>query len=695
MCTLISMVGLQPAAIATTAKTLLMHGDLKKVILLPTEATKNEYNRLERYLRESLHIPPEMINAYYISTDVAKPKSGYALAWEAIKKYLDQECDMSQPVYFDTSPGLNYQVALISYHLKGDQRFQAIYADNRKLHNLRNGASWDLENIGFKELLQLYGLQEKSNKAPANLGDAVDDVIIVGGKERLPLVSACERYGRFYGLYMIWKKEGLAGDNFKKESHRVKQEARLIESIEETPDRLNRLNPIWSVWTNDELTQNRLRASAISTILEMDNSRIEKVKQKFINKVIEKPGSVPPEKMIEPMRFTGGSIEALNPEGIWESNNLIVVLGSDPASTLLAFFTHKPRELIILVDEKNPAICVLAARIKQQSKNIPAKQITFWPMDLLGNIRDMDQFVTYVGNADWAMNITPGTKAHSWKFARLPVRSIWSLVDQRQKAQTLIENKTFSPIPYDFPPITVQASVVGGWLSTEGISKEELLKKKEFLMNMCNVIGQIIKSEKSGWLKKIKWEAEKTLQHDGKNYIKCLQVDRQNEAIEFDACFQGHIASGWVKSLPDMGHWFEEVVAGAFLNAGGRDIEDIRVGLRWGWLHAQQNSRHFRNDLDIVVLWKGHYIGVSCKIGVQEDALEKERTDVIAVTRTGLGRFALPVIVRGGIKPKEASRVAEATLRTEPMELGMSLLSERTAMNVLMVSLLVARRTAL
>jgi len=210
---------------------------------------------------------------------------------------------------------------------------------------------------------------------------------------------------------------------------------------------------------------------------------------------------------------------------------------------------------------------------------------------------------------------------------------------------------------------------------------------------MCNVIGQIIKNQKSGWLKKITWVPEKTLSHDGETYIKCLQVNLKNETIEFEACFRGAITSGWVKSLPDMGHWFEEVVAGAFLDAAGGDIADIRVGLRWGWLNAQPNDKFFRNDLDVVVLWKGHYIGVSCKIGVQEDALEKERADILAITRTGLGRFALPVIVRGGIKSKFAGTEAKKTLRTEPMELGMSLLGEKRELNILMVKLLLERRS--
>lgn len=696
MSTLISMVGEQPAAVATTAKTLLMHGGLERLILLPTEKTKPEFNRLERYLRESLHIPAELIdNPCLISTDTHKPKDGHALAWEAIKNYLDRG-DLSQPVYFDTSPGLNYQVALISYHLKDDRRFVPLYADNQMLHNLTTGTSWNLEHIGFKELLELYGLREKNGKEPEP-GDAIHDVVIVGGKEQLPLVSACERYGRFYGLYKIWNQEGLKGKEEENEKARVKQEARKIESLEETPQKFNYLRLKLMVWTNKDIIRHRLRASGISTIGK--NIGLDNIHEEFRNIINENPGDVSPGSQTAPLRFAGECIEKSNLGGDWQGRNLIVTLGSDPDATLKALYTHRPQECIILCDEENPMICVLAARIDEQSPNIPAKKITFWPMDLLGNIRCRDQFIACIKNGDWALNITPGTKVHSWHFSRLPVNSLWSLYNKYQRAVPLIANSSLLPISYGFPPITVQSSIIGGRLFDEGTSMIHLVKKQGLLSNICKVIALIMKNTSMGvppkesWPKPLVWAPGVKIVHDRGNYIKCMQIDEKNEQVEFEASFNGQKEQGWIKSLPHTGHWFEEVVAGAFLAAGGSEIEDVRVGLRWDWLHKNPDGVQFRNDLDVVVLWKGHYIGISCKTGSDDATLEMERPAVIAVTRTGLGRFALPVIARGGIKPKGAQRKAEATLRTEPMELGMSLLSERNILSLLINKFFIERRT--
>ena len=696
MSTLISMVGQQPAAIATTAKTLLMHCGLERVILLPTEKTKFEFNRLERYLRESLHIPAELIdNPCFISTDIHKPQDGYALVWEAIKKCLDRG-DLSQPVYFDTSPGLNYQTALISYHLKDDRRFEPIYADNKKLHDLTNGASWDLEHIGFKELLELYGLREKNGKEP-DPGDAVHDIVIVGGKEQLPLVSACEKYGRLYGLYKIWNLEGLKGKEKENEDARVKQEARKIESLEETPQKFNYLRLKVIVWTNKDIIRHRLHASGISTIGK--NFSLNNILEEFRKIINENPGDVSPGSQSEPLRFAGKCIEKSNPGGDWQGHNLIVTLGSDPDATLKALFTHKPQECIILVDEENPLICVLAARINEQSINIPAKKITFWPMDLMGNIRCRNQIIACLKNGDWALNITPGTKVHSWHFARLPVNSLWSLYDKYQRVESLIANTSLSPIPYGFPPITVQASIIGGRLFDEGTSMVQLLEKQGLLSNICKVIALIMRNTSMGvppkesWPKPLVWAPGVKIVHDHGNYIKCIQIYEKNEQVEFEASFNGQKEQGWIKSLPHTGHWFEEAVAGAFLDAGGSEIEDMRVGLRWDWLHKNPDGVHFRNDLDVVVLWKGHYIGISCKTGSDDATLEMERPAVIAVTRTGLGRFALPAIVRSGVKPKLAVKKAETSLKTEPMEVGMSLLSEKSNLNLLINKHFIERRT--
>jgi len=699
MSTLITMVGQQPAAIAATSATLNKNAALKQVILLPTRKTETEYKRVERYLLNSLQLPPTSIRNSLVTTDIEHPKDEHSPAWVVLGKFLDRYDELDKPVYFDTSPGLNYQLALISYHFRNDSRFEALYADNRKLHNLSNGHAWDLEHVGFKELLDLYGLEETGGKKPEKEGEIVEDVTIRRGEVQIPLVYACERHGRFYGLWKIWQKENLEGEAQKIEAHNNKQEARKIEALEETPNMLNYLNPELVAWSNNDWIGHRLRASGIR-VLEETGGNKKKAENEFIQKLSEDPGKVLPGAAETPMDLERPPILEKNEHGSWDGDNLIVALGSDPSSSLKAIFTHKPEKLIILVDKKNPTVCTLAARIQEQLPNVPAKEITFWPTDMIGKIEYEDRFREVLQKGSWSLNITPGTKAQSWQLSRIPVDGLglWSLWERQQKSVPLAGHSQDRRIQYGFAPILVQAAIVGGRLSAEGIPKSELLQKKSLLSNMSKVIAKIVANTSKGWTDSSQWPIDKDnpwragvrICHNERNYIKCLKVDSRGEKIEFEASCDGKIETGWIKSRPGEGHWFEEVAAGAFLDAGGAEIQDIRVGLRWDWLHKEPNKRAFRNDLDVSVLWKGQYIGVSCKTGKVN--LDEEGPAIVAVTRTGLGRFGISVIIRKGIKPRDSYRYAQETSRIEPMELGMSLLGDRGAINRLMVMLLSMRR---
>jgi hypothetical protein len=112
------------------------------------------------------------------------------------------------------------------------------------------------------------------------------------------------------------------------------------------------------------------------------------------------------------MDFKQGIVN-IESTGAWQEKNLIVCLGSDPASTLLAIYTHRPSQLIILVDQNTPLVCVVAERIRSKISDLHAQKIHFWPTDLTGNILYKDKLIQQLEENEWIANITPGTKAQS------------------------------------------------------------------------------------------------------------------------------------------------------------------------------------------------------------------------------------------------------------------------------------------
>lgn len=669
MSTLVTLVGKQPAAVATTVKTLIKKANLKHIILLYTQGTQDEHTRLTGYIETiKRDFNGLKIESSVIETDLANP-SGYPFAWNIILEKI-KNGQLPEPVYYDTSPGLNYQVALISYHLQTVEKIIPLYADYKNLYNLNTSESWQLENIGFQELLDLYGL--KSDKYPSSSHDIVEEVTISGGAFPLTLLGACEKSGRLYGLYKIWRNHSLRDQE--KEKKRLKQEARKIEAILESPAFLNHLQPRIIVWTNYTPGAHRLRAYGIQTLNE--NTPFDNIIREWKEKLDQPPGSFLPgggETTVERKEVLQ------NPEGKWRGKNLILALGTDPSATLLAIFTHQPEELVILFDKDSAWIKAIAGRIKQSVMKIPAKRITFWPMGLLGNIEEVEKLKSLLRSGGWIVNITPGTKSQTWKLARLNNVEIWSLNTQKRAATRLtsIENH-FDIQPFSFPPISLQACINGGILRDEGLADKEVRDQIPFFTTVVDLIAKEAQRHPRGGVKfDLPWAQGKRFPKNGDRYIKCKELD--NDKIIFEIPNGQAVTSGIIRcdDPNDPGKWLEEPVAAAFILAAGSEIKEMRLGVKWNWLNNKQVGNHFRTELDIILQWNGHFIGISCKRsgGLEED-LENYRNEIMAEARAGLGRFAIPILVRGNIPYKQAMSVAKESLKDGPLEIGLCLLNQ-------------------
>jgi len=710
MSTLISLVGRQPGAIAATAKTLLKNHLLSSIMLLPSKQTESIAYRLESYLMSlDSNLAIKIITVNINSNDPADELS----AWNCIIKLIESS-DFSKPFYYDTSPGLNYQVAMISYYLKSRADIIPIYADNTSLYFLDNSRSLPLENIGIDELLSLHNLAIESTYS-SSLGKSMPYTDIISANHSVRFLQMKEYHGRLHGVIDILCEKKDSTKQQKKENHRIKQEARNVSSVLKSAHHLNFLHPFIQVLTNNYHIRTRLNAHGVKVYFIDTELKDNNDKKKFLNQNIKNiwknfnlqkdPGDIIPSDNIEVINFNKGYV-AIPSTGKWNGKKLVVSLGVDPASTMLSIFTHNPSELIILVDEYTPIVKLIAERIKNQKHAIQSKMIYFWPVSLTGKIKHIDDFINKISDGKWAVNISPGSKAQAWQLARLPNVQLWSLNNFKKQSVSLIQQEKISYYNYSLPPIIVQATVQQSEplyhdktkenavmrqinyyerKSYHGSSLQDILDKKDFLVKFANVVAKTTQT-KDGYFPffRKKWHKGMIFpENSKKHYLKCISVDLQKEEMKFEACHNKKSQEGIIKGVPDTGHWLEEAIASSFLQAGGNNVKDLRVGIKWPWVHQKEFSHHFRTEIDIVMIWKQSYICISCKMAAGKKFLDEVRSEIIAETRAGFGRFALPILVRGGIPKKISELHAIETIEAEPMEISLCLLNNTGAIHKL------------
>ncbi len=702
MSTLFTMVGRQPGAIASTAKTLMLNDEnLQEIILMPSRTTKLEAERLESYL--NLLNPSLKVIPRQIETQFPNKLSDDPFPWELINEYTSDK-KLSTPIYFDISPGLNYLVALNSYFLKMDDvDVKPIYADYKHLYVLDGSAQWNLENIGFRELLDLH--QITADKYPTPSNQTVCNTRITGDHRSVKLKIARERYGRLHGT------RDILLDDENADSSAIKQKVRDIVAINKSSQALNNLRIFFQVITNQKRAVKRLAVHNIRTVfLEVHSEGfhsdptgfIEKIQKYWTEGLETAPGRKAPRDdqnilglLEKPKELTPGIIK----DNRWTGKKLITSLGNDASATLVAAFTHQPTEMIILVDRNTPYVRTIADRIAQMINHFPMKRVVFWPVDIKGEITDKEELEQELIKDMWIANVSPGTKAQAWQVARLPNVELWSLLNQRKAAMPLSQRNA-NPRHYQLAPILVQAGILQGQpiindtspfgesvkiskrSRNESISFDSLIERKDFLINFMRVVAYRTRKHRYGNIVyPDKWKPGSTFPINkkastGDKFIRCIRVDTAREEIEFEATYNKNKQTGVIHSPPNSGQWLEEPVAAAFMAAGGKNITDARISIKWPWTGDSGSESFARTELDVILIWKSSYLVVSCKSSPPPEKLKRDRTEIMAEAREGFGRFAIPVIVRAGIKKSKAEQIARDSIYREPLEIGMCLLNQ-------------------
>lgn len=660
---LISQVGFQPGAVACTVRTLQKSGLVDHVWLLATKATQKTAYRLQQVLEEwDLWVRIQSINY----------GSGAAeTAVEAVHSILDNR-KTGQPLPFlDVTPGLHYQTGALSRSLRELDDFRMVYADHQALHQLgTTPQKWQLQDIGTDKLFSLHGLRPTIGQRQENICYEVEFSTATG---RVFFNAVAEIQGRLRAILDIDRK------------NKPLQEARLLKSLLRDSSILNHLHPHVYVLTKDQYARKRLKAYSGFYLPRVKQPPLaQAVAEKLDRAAIwPSPGYHRPGKADTPLtgmqmcKGRGGS-----------GAPLILCLGNDPSSTLTVLFSQQPVHVIICYDQKSLYIQCLAERIRQQAHLLPAGEILFLPTDFLGTglITEILTIIETLKSSlhNWEVNISPGTKAQSWELGRLPDVALFSL--KQSDSVSLSGNKIY---PAKQVPLLIQAACCGGRLKPNIEQRTSVLLQRGqhgFLDMMLSFSADKVKERSSlatlqwdvGTEHKSKWKKfpggkkQYSIRCTGKADQGLLQFTiiryRQKTGSSTIETREEHgVLPGPIKT----GCWVEPLVAWAFLRHHRKLIDEVIIGLEWDWLDILPTPEEIhRTEIDIVLHWRNKIVAISCKTAVSRQDLSNKKEEIIAVARTGLGRFCLPVLVypmkkdcnKNSLRSERRSRLLEIPL---------------------------------
>ncbi len=398
------------------------------------------------------------------------------------------------------------------------------------------------------------------------------------------------------------------------------------------------LKPRFFVLTSNRQARQRLLAYGVDAIKDYAGMYAGKTKKELFKLLVEKkiiPSSSRSFSNNELSKVVG---ESAGKGG--EGSDLLVCLGNDPASTLQAIMAHRPESCYLAYDKDSGYVRELAGRLCSMSGELPVDRLIPVQTDLLGrNLRTGVPGVQLTQEID--VNVSPGTKAQCWNLTMgRDKSSVFTLNNRNSCSQSLDSSRS---CPYAAIPVIIQARACGGpVLEDKAVFLEDFLKDEEWCRAMLRCVLQAAGSQRNK-------EKRVSLNQLDTRRVKhqLLNSDRiMIQVSDGDQTFE-KICSG--KTLQD-GFWLEPVVAYGFLQAGREKIIDMMLNIAWSWDAVQGKGETFHGELDAVINRGGNFLGVSCKQGYSghEDpvsAYEQAKTDVIGVSKFGLGRFAVPVLV--------------------------------------------------
>lgn len=647
---LVSLVGNQPGAVAVTTNTLcdLPGVGLSRVILLPTSKTLTCALKLKELFERW------KLETRIIKVDISVLSNSESLLptpQEAIRCILSEHDNVL--VYFDISPGLNFHLAAIAQQIGTrieQSRMHPLYSSDTYLHDLANNDKHELKDIGLHELLALYDLESEIDKVYSN--GICQGVRLKNENDLvLELDFCCEYRGNMLGVKRISGQD----------RRQLNDESRRLLALIRDPRMLNHLVPRIFVITPDKWIRKRFLACGVDVLRE-DRQDLVKKNKKQLKIILEgikvpEPGS----RTFSEDALLSRSIKTLTGQGVPHPGapnpDLLVCMGNDPAATIQSIMAHQPRTCYLAYDKETPYVKELTGRLCLASRMMPVNQLVPVQTDILGsNLKNWQSPASNnIASDELLLNVSPGTKAQCWNLSSANKGSIFTLINRDKRSSPLFGTHYF---PYTRIPVKLQAEICGGTLSQKGTALEDLLFDKPWLELMLEAVKETLIKKQH-----ISLQSLEDSQHGPRVQTQLLENDQIKITVNDGQ--KSHEKTCRGKDI-NQGFWLEPVVAYGLWRAGGDDIWDMHLNLGWSWdqFANESSEAYFHSELDVGINWKGVFLGVSCKQGYHgnnhAEELERARTEVIGVTRYGLGRLSLPVLV--GPKVSDASKDPQDSL---------------------------------
>ena len=669
MTKLISQVGFQPGAVACTAYTLRKAGLIDQTCLLVTKESLAFIDTLAKVLL-GWGITTQIVQIGYGNSYDSEP----IRLEKAVTTILDSNNTDTPPI-IDVTPGLNYQIGLLSRSLRDRDDYIPVYAGYRFLHQLgKSEKRWPLQDISTDCLFRLHGLKPVVGRFEGNVWR---DIEFENTKNRLKVDAVIEIRGKLRAVVDLDR------------SGNPLQEARRLKRLLRVPAILNQLQPHFCITTRNPIARKRLQAYSGFYLPESSTEDLTDWIVKKMHLVDSWP--LPGYKAAGKGEFRLEGRQMVKGGG-GHGPPLVTCLGNDPSATLVAIHNQRPSHLILCYDQSTPYIQCLAGRLSHLAAKLPVEEILFEPTNQRGTGL-IDQLLSVISRIksrpeNWLVNITPGTKAQTWELAQLPGTSLYSIL-HGDSVPLLGRTKTI--FTSQATPLLTQATCCGGRLKPSCEKKTaELLNngQKEFLEIMLSFISEI--SKKLSILAELQWAPGKEFSSIWKSttggrkqfVVRCTGAGSGYLSFTVSRFFRKHgdkvstetKYKGFLPGPVKTGYWLEPLVAYAFIRHHSKLINEVLIGVEWDWLDVKPTrNSSFRTEIDVILLWRGKPIAISCKTSLKKGRFTA-REEITAVARTGLGHFCLPVLVYP-MKENQIENEYEPKIENGVLEIPISRLS--------------------
>jgi hypothetical protein len=679
----LSLVGQQPSAVAVAVATLREHRQaLDRLLLLPTSGARGTLAQAER-LRDwaaDLGIKPDVVPVADSSQAVA------------VMRELLREPPRADVLYL-ADAGLKVSVVALARELPPDATVG--HADAHWLHlkGPRPAERMPLASLGLDALLRLYDLGFV-HRAPdaavlARLGlsgspEGMYDLRLRSDRT-VHFDLAFESRGQLFAV-------GVAEGDNKTTAER---------NLEGAASALKGLRPRLGVLSGDRFVRWRVDAGQLTSIgAEKVRTGDSPLKAKLLEAFGEKPRveALLTRRLSAPRPPHTLDREEVKGKGGQRRETLIVVLGSDPSATLVSLATHSPARAWICYDRESKKIVEALPRFLECVERMRVGSALLVPTDLSGTGLGDRLLPLVVPGDDAIIDITPGSKPQAIALARLPSTAgrLWSQDNRAGLARCLQDEQLTRPL--SAPDVLVWATANGGRLEGRPGPSKWTPAHRRFLNTLARFLGHWV----SGCGRNQRLETvplvPRTCAH-GSLAVEPLDPGRRM-AANVHVMWGGQSAAGPLD--PDNGHYFEDLVAAALLDAGCEDVL-VEVAFQWsddlardaraatgraGRAARANVGRVFHTQIDVVARLGHRFLGVSCKAG-ESDSKDPDAAmgEIRSVAPRATGRLGLPVLAV--TRAEEDRRRQTLSARSGALLLDLTVLRDP---NVLRETLLEALR---